>query len=115
MVEGEAFLEIEHREAGEDEQRHHLLDRLQLRRGIDGRPEPVGRHGEAILKEGDAPTGDDDEPQRLARELQVPIPGERHEDIGGDEHGDRQQRGRCHGSDVPKEERMRGRSGAGAG
>src|SRR5712671_6197634 len=35
VVPGHGLLEIKEREAGEDQQRDHLLDGLELRRGID--------------------------------------------------------------------------------
>ena len=44
--------------------------------------EAIGGHLTAILEQGDAPADEDDGPQRCILELQMPIPRERHKDIG---------------------------------
>jgi hypothetical protein len=39
----------------------------------------------AVLEEGNAPTDEDNLPQRLILKFQVPVPGNGHEDVGADE------------------------------
>ena len=55
VVPGDRLLEIEDREAGEHDQRDHLLHGLQLRRRIDLAAPAVGRHREPVFEERDAP------------------------------------------------------------
>ena len=76
--------EVKRREDAKDGQRNDLLDHLQLvgRKGL--RPDPVGRHLEAVLEEGDAPTHQDHLPQGHLAKLQVPIPREGHKDVRAD-------------------------------
>ena len=86
-------LHEDQREDREDRQRDDLLDDLQLpdreRTSEFGRAEPVGRHLETILEEGDSPAHQDDQHQAEALEPRfegdLPVPGQRHEGVGDDE------------------------------
>ena len=75
----------------------HFLDDLELRHVEPrGGADPVGRHGDHVFHERDQPADDDDGDKRpRARagllEAQVPIPGESHEEVAGDEHRHRNQ------------------------
>src|SRR5262249_54510547 len=93
MVERDALAEIEHREGGEHGEGDHLLHGLELGRRIDGVAPAVGRNGETILDEGDAPARHDHQPQRPVGELQMAVPGEGHEYVGADQQGDRRDGG----------------------
>ena len=75
----------------EDQQSDNLLNGLELRSGKFVRADAVGGHLETILKESDAPAGEDDLPKPLAAILEVAVPREGHEDVG-----DRQQQDRAH-------------------
>jgi len=55
LVPSQRLPEIRRREAGEHDQRDHLLHRLELRRGIYGAAEPIGRNRQAIFDEGERP------------------------------------------------------------
>src|SRR5690606_3467852 len=69
-------------EPGEHQQGDHLLHALELRRTVDRGPQPVGGDLQGVLEEGDAPAGQDHQAQRRRAVLQVPVPGEGHEDVG---------------------------------
>ena len=59
------------------------------------RADAVGRHLEAILEEGDAPTDHYDFPQGDAAIFQMAVPGEGHEDVG---NGEQENGAHCVGS-----------------
>src|SRR5882762_10239177 len=69
-------------------QRNHFLNSFELRRCEFVRADAVRRNLETILEESDAPTRQDDLPQRLASVFEVAIPGKRHEDVREDEQKD---------------------------
>ena len=81
-----------------DGQGNHFLDDLELhqveRPSVALEADPVRRDGEAVFEEGDAPGKQDDEDERPARgdfhllELEMPVPGERHENVRKHEHDD---------------------------
>ena len=89
-------LEDEGDDDGEDGQGDDLLDDLELDEvegtAVLGITYAVGRDREAVLEEGDAPGEQDDQYERPARgdfhfaEFQMPVPGERHEDVRADKH-----------------------------
>lgn len=92
MVPMERFpLEGECHNAGEDTDRYHLLQHLQLHQGErathDLRTDTVGGYHEEILQQGNAPTKKDDKDQRPIRrdlhllQLQITIPCEGHKDV----------------------------------
>ena len=90
--------EEHHSEQGEDHQGDYLLENFELHEGerasVAHEAHSVGRHLEGVFGEGNSPREDDYEPQGLvgadarSLELEVPIPGESHENIGDDEHPD---------------------------
>src|SRR5258706_15575307 len=71
VVPGQDLLEIDDRESGEHDQGDDLLHGLELGGAVDRAAVAVGRHGQAILEEGDAPARHDDEPERTIRELEM--------------------------------------------
>ena len=83
---------------GEYREGNHFLDNLQLHQvegaAVSLETNAVGGHGEAILKEGNAPGEKDDEDERPAGgdfhflQFEVTVPGERHEHVRKDEHKD---------------------------
>ena len=95
----EAFaLEKEHHDGRKNGERDDLLDDLELEQRVGSavarEADPVGRHGEAILEESDAPGEENHGDQRPARgdlhllEFEVAVPREGHEDVGADQHHD---------------------------
>ena len=68
---------------------HHLLDRLQLHRRIEGMPQRLA--GTAMQYSKAIPGSQHHQPQRSLGMGEVPVPSEGHEDVGGDEQQDRQQ------------------------
>jgi hypothetical protein len=47
--------------------------------------DPVCGHLKAVLEKSDAPTGDDDLPERSTAKFQVAVPGEGHKNVGNGE------------------------------
>ena len=87
--------EKQERKRREHQQRDDLLDHLQLhqreRPAVFPEADAVGRHHQAVLEKGDQPT-DQDQPEQAGffkefqvLEFQVPVPGDRHEDVGEEE------------------------------
>ena len=86
------------------------LSPRQLVRGVELAVTPaIGRHLQAVLDEGDHPAHDDHLPERRVLEAQVTVPGQRHEDVGGDEQGEGRDRGRHVHRDSTPPERAAGR------
>jgi DME family drug/metabolite transporter len=88
VVPGQWFLQVENREDGEDRKRDDLLDGLQFRRREVAMADPVRGHHQAVFEERDPPADKDYSHQRGLLELQVPVPGKGHEDVGGQEEAD---------------------------
>ena len=96
-LDGLAF-EEESDDDGEDGKGNHLLDHFQLhkveRTAIALETDAVGRDGEAILEESDAPGEEDDENQRPAGgdfhflQFKMAVPRERHEYVRKHKHQD---------------------------
>ena len=82
------LLEVEDGEAGEDDQGDDLLDGLELGGREMAVPEAVGRDLEAVFQKGDRPGDQDDLPEGRVLELEMPVPGEGHEDVRDREQGD---------------------------
>src|ERR1039458_1434636 len=77
--------EVDEGEDGEDDEGDDLLDDLELDGREAGGADAVGRHLQAVLEEGDAPTDEDDLPERVLAVFQVAVPGNGHKDVGEDE------------------------------
>ena len=99
MVPMEMFaLEHEGSEDGEDSQRDHLLNHLQLHQGVWSpvahEAEFVSRHLQRVLEEGDTPREDNHQPERPAvrdvhlLEFEVSVPSQGHKDVAADEQQD---------------------------
>ena len=88
VVPAQMLAEVEGDEDAEDHQGDDLLDHLELDEREAASTDAVGRHLEAVFEKSDAPTDENDLPQRLLAELQVAIPGEGHEDVGEGEKND---------------------------
>ena len=82
----------------EDGKRQHFLNNFQLHQ-VEGtavplKADPVGRYGETVLKEGDAPGKEDDKDKRPARgnlhflQFEMAVPCECHENIRKNQHED---------------------------
>jgi len=82
MIPAEMLAEVEGDEDAEDHEGDDLLDHFELNGAEAAGADAVGRHLEAVLKKCNAPTDQNDLPQRLLAESQVAIPGEGHEDVG---------------------------------
>ena len=88
-------LEEQSGEDGEDDERDDFLDDFELHQregaSVAGKADAVGRNLAGILKESDAPREKDDGKQGPMGgnlhllQLQVPVPGKSHEDVGDDE------------------------------
>src|SRR5712672_4137240 len=72
---------VQHGKNRKHRQRNHFLNSFELRRREFVRADAVRRNLETILEESDAPTREDDLPQRLATVFEVGIPRKRHEDV----------------------------------
>jgi hypothetical protein len=72
----------------ENYQRDDFLDHLQLHGAEAVSANAVGRHLEAVLEESNAPTDEDDLPQRFLTEAQVAVLGKGHEGVGDGEKND---------------------------
>jgi len=79
---GWGFTEEEVRENDEDGDRDDLLNDLDLRGSEPAEAVAVGGDLQGILGQGDEPTDEDRRSQRRFPELQVPVPGHRHERVG---------------------------------
>ena len=96
VIPAQRLLQVQHRESGEHHQRDHLLHGLELCGRIDRAAPAVGRHRQPVFEKGDPPARHDDERQRAFLEFEMAVPGKGHEDVGGKQHQDRQQRrGNC--------------------
>ena len=91
-------LEHEQDDRGEDRQGDDLLDHLELqqveRSPVAGETDAVGRDGQAVLEKSDPPGEKDDQDQRPSGrdlhllQLEMAVPGERHENVRTNEHED---------------------------
>lgn len=70
---------IKHRKSCKYDERNHLLHRFELRSGINGVADLVGRNCKAIFEKRDGPAYRDQNPQRYRRIFKLPIPRKRHE------------------------------------
>ena len=77
--------EVIRRKHAKDDEGDDFLNHLELHGSEAAVADAVGRYLEAVFEEGDAPAHDDDLPQRLILKLQVPVPGNRHENVGANE------------------------------
>src|SRR5690606_32989291 len=80
--------EVPDREGGEHDEGDHLLDHLELRGGELPVAPAVRRHLEAVLEEGDAVGDQHHLPERLVAKFEMPVPGDGHEHVRGDEKQD---------------------------
>ena len=113
MVPGELRAESRHREEDEDRERDHFLNDLEFKKrertAVAFKAETVGRHLKGIFKKRNAPREEDDRPDGPERdelhvlELEVQVPGERHEDVRNDEEPDRQKAFAEHGGNTVAE------------
>ena len=85
VVPAQVLAEIEGDEDAEDDERNHFLNDLELHGGEAVCAKAIGRDLEAVLKEGNRPTDEDDFPKRLMAKAEMTVPGKGHEDIGDDE------------------------------
>ena len=77
---------IESRERDENDERYGFLKNLQLRKRQLCRPDPIRGNHERVLEQCDAPAHHHcNVPFSVAEIAQVPVPCERHENVGNDE------------------------------
>ncbi len=85
VIPAQVLAEVKGDEDAEDDQGDDFLNDFEL----DGREAvcayAVGRDLEAILKEGNGPTDENDLPERFMAKAEVTVPGEGHEDVGDGE------------------------------
>ena len=85
MIPAQVLAEVEGDEDAEDDQGDDFLNDFEL----DGRKavcaEAIGRDLEAVFKESNGPTDEDDLPERLLAKAEVAVPGKGHEDVGDGE------------------------------
>src|SRR5690606_23023121 len=84
LVPAQRFLHVEPREEREHHRRDRLLHHLQFDHRELPRADAVGRHLQAVFEERDAPARQDHDPQRRRLVLQVAVPREGHEHVGGE-------------------------------
>src|SRR5215469_13368719 len=82
VVPFEFFAEVGHGKNRKYSKRDDFLDGFELRGVEFVGADAVGRDRKAVCEEGNAPTGDDDFPERFATVLEVPVPGKGHKDVG---------------------------------
>ena len=109
MVPGELRAEGRHREEDEDRERDHFLNDLEFKKrertAVAFKTETVGRHLKGLFKKRNAPREEDDRPDGPERdelhvlELEVQVPGKRHEDVRDDEKTDGGETFGKHGGD----------------
>jgi len=85
VVPAQVLAEIERDEDTEDDERNDFLNYLELHGGEAVCADAIGRDLEAVFEQGNAPTDQDDLPERLVAKAEVTVPGEGHEDVGDDE------------------------------
>lgn len=100
MIPGQRLLQVQHRKTREDGQGDDFLHRLQFSGRIDRVADAVGRDRQAILDKGDPPACQDRERERRGLELEMPVSGEGHENVGKRQQDDWRDGGRDgHGGD----------------
>ena len=72
MVQGEPLAKVKHRKEGEYGERDDFLHGLELSCVVDLVAEAVRWHGKAVLGQRDHPAHQNDHPQRLVLELEMP-------------------------------------------
>src|SRR5713226_9534363 len=90
MVPANFLAEIKNGEPAEDAQGDDFLQNLELGDGIEGVSPAIGRDLEYVLKKSDAPARQYDQPKRRAFVFQMPVPRERHEQVGRRQQDDRE-------------------------
>ena len=85
MIPAQMLAEVEGDEDAEDDQGDDFLNHLELDGGEAVGAKAIGRDLEAVLKEGNRPTDEDDLPERLMAKAEVAVPGKGHEDVGNGE------------------------------
>jgi hypothetical protein len=88
VVPSERIAEVSNGENREYREGDDFLDGLKLRAGKFVGAKTIGRDLEAVFKEGDAPTGEDDLPQGRTAVFEVTVPGEGHKNVGYGEKDD---------------------------
>ena len=88
----ELFAEISDGKSRKHGKRNDFLDDFELGRAELVRSDTVGGNLKTVFEKGDAPTGEDDLPQRCAAVFEMAVPGEGHEDVGNGEQNDGAQR-----------------------
>src|SRR5579872_3881420 len=88
VIPGDLLAEIDPGEDAEYAQGDHFLNNLQLKCGELAVSKAIRGNLKAIFEKGDQPAHHDHGDERSAPVLQVPVPGDGHEDVGTDQKQD---------------------------
>ena len=88
-VPAKILLEIENGKNGEDDESDDFLNGFELGCRKFQMADPVGRNLETVFDQGDGPADQDDFPEGRVLELQMAVPGDRHENIGNGQEENR--------------------------
>ena len=89
VIPAKFLAEVGNRKDGEDGEGDDFLDGLELG-GVEFiGTDAIRRHLKTVFEESDAPTSENNFPERFAAVFQVAVPGEGHEDVGNSEQKDR--------------------------
>ncbi len=72
MIPAQRLFQIQHGEAGEDNERNHFLNGLEMSRRINRAAPAIGRHREPVFEERDAPTDNDEQRKRALLYFRCP-------------------------------------------
>lgn len=89
MIPSHRLLEIERGEDNEHDQGNDLLNRLELCGVENAVADPVRGNLKTVFEERYHPADDNDREKRLVLVLEMPVPGECHENIGYGQEKDR--------------------------
>jgi len=82
VIPAKFFAEVGNGEDGENGEGNDFLDGLELG-GVEFiGTDAIRRHLKAVFEESDAPTGENNFPERFASVFQVTVPGKGHKDVG---------------------------------
>ena len=85
VIPAQMLAEIEGGEDSEDDEGDDFLNDFELDGREAGSADAVGGDLEAVFKQRDSPTDEDDLPESLLAEAEVTVPGKSHEDVGDGE------------------------------
>jgi len=97
VIPANLFTEIGNGKDGKDGERDDFLNGLELG-GVEFiRTDAIRRHLKTVFEESDAPTSENNFPERFTAVFKVAVPGKGHEDVG-----DREEKNCAHGAVAPE-------------